>query len=261
MSLKSGASSGPCVWPVSATRSGMYSSAPLRPVRSFKSLREQLAARAPESLQSRRGGGENCGPAAATTRCSSAPSGGNSPRTTASHGAASAGSTTLWRTSSTNAAESAQPEPSPISAADMRCKRLLLPVHQLRLLETRRRAAEMFGPEMRGHVGGREPAVDIGGVPQAEQVIEQRRRQESALAKLLHAGAAVPLGQRRAVGAHQQADMAVAGPPHAERIEQHQLARRIGEMIVAAQHVRDAHHRIIDGIAKKERRRCRPRAG
>ena len=38
MSLSRDASSGPCAWPVKATLSGMKSSAPLRPVRSFKIL-------------------------------------------------------------------------------------------------------------------------------------------------------------------------------------------------------------------------------
>ena len=36
-------------------------------------------------------------------------------------------------------------------------------------------------------------------------------------------------------------------------IEQHELARRIGEVIVAAQDVRDAHDRVVDGVAEEER--------
>ena len=34
----------------------------------------------------------------------------------------------------------------------------------------------MLGPEMRRHLGRREPAVDVAGVSEAEQVIEQRAR-------------------------------------------------------------------------------------
>ena len=41
-----------------------------------------------------------------------------------------------------------------------------------------------------------------------------------------------------------------------ERIEQHQLARRVGQVIVAAQHVRDAHGGIVDGVAEEERGRA-----
>ena len=43
---------------------------------------------------------------------------------------------------------------------------------------------------------------------------------------------------------------------HAQRIQQHELARRIGEMIIAAQHLGDSHRRVIDGVAKEERRRA-----
>ena len=30
------------------------------------------------------------------------------------------------------------------------------------------------------------------------------------------------------------------------------MPRRVGEMIVAAHHVRDPHHRVVDGVAKKD---------
>ena len=113
----------------------------------------------------------------------------------------------------------------------------------------------MFGPKMRRHIHWRQPALDIAGVPQSEQVIEQRGAQKSALAKLLHAGAAVALGQRCAVRAHQKSDMAITGAPQRQGIEQHQLPRSVGEMVVAAQNVRHPHHRVIDGVAKEERRR------
>ena len=100
--------------------------------------------------------------------------------------------------------------------------------------------------------GASHPSWSLG-MPQPEQMIEQGGGQESALAKLLRTGAAVTLRQRRAVLAHQQSHVAVAGAAHAQGIQHHELARRIGEMVVAAQHLGDSHDGIIDGIAKEER--------
>ncbi len=76
-------------------------------------------------------------------------------------------------------------------------------MHQLGLVETRRRTAEMFRPEMSRHVCQGQPAVDVARVAQTEQVVEDCSRKESALAKLSSAGTAVPLRQRCAVRPHQ----------------------------------------------------------
>ena len=62
------------------------------------------------------------------------------------------------------------------------------------------------------------------------------------------------LGERRAIRAHQQREMAVGGRAQLQRLEHQQLARRVGQVIFATQHVRDAHLRIVDGIAEEERR-------
>ena len=91
---------------------------------------------------------------------------------------------------------------------------------------------------------------------QAKQMIEQGNAQESPLAKLVHAGAAMPLRQRRTVFSHQEPKMSVGGAAHAERIQQHQLTRRVGQMVIAAQYLRHAHGGIIHCVAKKERRRA-----
>ena len=48
--------------------------------------------------------------------------------------------------------------------------------------------------------------------------------------------------------------MPVRGRAQLERLEHQQLARRVGQVILAAQHVGDAHLRIVDGIAEEERR-------
>ncbi len=64
----------------------------------------------------------------------------------------------------------------------------------------------------------------------------------------------MPLGQRRAVRAHQQRQVAVGRRAQAQRLEHQQLPRRVGQVIFAAQHVRDAHLGIVDGIAEEKRR-------
>jgi hypothetical protein len=48
--------------------------------------------------------------------------------------------------------------------------------------------------------------------------------------------------------------MAVRGRAQAQGFEHQQLARRVGQVIFTAQHVRDAHLGIVDGIAEEERR-------
>jgi hypothetical protein len=135
-------------------------------------------------------------------------------------------------------------------------QRLLLPMHELRFIESSRGTAKMLGPEMCGHVGGSEPPVHVAGVSQMKQMIEDRGTQKASLAKFMHAGAAMALGQWGPVRTHQQSHVPVARASQLQRIEQHELARGIGEMIVAAQHMSHAHSRIIDGVAEKEGRRA-----
>ena len=64
----------------------------------------------------------------------------------------------------------------------------------------------------------------------------------------------MPLGQRRPVSAHQQRQMAIGRRSQAQRLEHQQLPRRVGQVIFAAQHVRDVHLGIVDGVAEEERR-------
>ena len=88
-------------------------------------------------------------------------------------------------------------------------------------------------------------------MPEPEQVIEERRGEVAALAVLAHARRAVALGQRRAVGADDQRRRARSAARQPERGENQQLARRIGQVVLAAQHVRHPHAGIVHGIAKK----------
>src|SRR5271165_3123940 len=46
--------------------------------------------------------------------------------------------------------------------------------------------------------------------------------------------------------------MPIARAPQLERVEQHELTRGVGKMIVATQYMSHAHDRIVDGVAEKE---------
>src|ERR1700730_17355682 len=114
----------------------------------------------------------------------------------------------------------------------------------------------MLGTEMLRHLRQGQPAIDVAGVSEAEQMVEHGDTQETPLAKLMRAGTAMTLRQWGAVLPEQQADMPIAGASHAEGLQKHDLARGVGEMIIAAQYLRHAHRGIIHGIAKEERRRA-----
>ena len=204
MSLSRGASSGPCAWPVKRHSQRHEQLRALASRAFFQDFGQLFEVRVRLRRRHRVAAAKKSGPAAAMTLLLVLPK----RRQLAAHhrapGAASAGSTTLWRTSSMKSAESSGPSQAAICAADIRSSDLLLPVHQLGLVETRRRAAQMFRAEVRGHVGRGQPPVDVAGMSQTEQMIEHGGGEESALAKLLRAGAAVPLRQGRAVLPHQQ---------------------------------------------------------
>ena len=247
-----GASSGPWVLPVSATRRGMKSCAPPLPGLLLEHGGERMQIRA-RSIQRGRRGREEGGPGRGDDTLLLGAERRQLPAYHGHPGLRIRGEHHVVAHELDECRRVRQAEPLGDLGDRHVTQRLFLPVQELRLLEARRRAAEVLRTEMRGHLRGRQPAVDVGRVPQVKQMIEKSRRQEPALAELAHARAAMPFRQRRAVRADQQADVAVVGSPHAERIEQHQLARRVGEMIVAAQYMRDAHDGIVHGVAKEER--------
>jgi len=102
-------------------------------------------------------------------------------------------------------------------------------MRQLRLVETRRGAPEMLRTEVGGHIAHRQPTFDAARVSQTEQMIEDGLRQEPRSRN----SCALVLPCRFDKGAHpphQQSHMAIAGSAQTQRIQQQQLARRIGEM-------------------------------
>jgi hypothetical protein len=127
-------------------------------------------------------------------------------------------------------------------------------VSELRLVETGWRASKIIDAKVCRHRVELQPAVLIGGVPETKQVIHDRLWQKPALAELVHADTPVAFREWRAVGAGDQRDVTVMRHAQLERLEQQDLARRVGQMIFAAQHVRHAHQRVVDSVAEKELR-------
>src|SRR6185295_9209258 len=89
---------------------------------------------------------------------------------------------------------------------------------------------------------------------ESKEMIVDRLRQESALAKLAHADASMSLRQRRAVHPGQEGHVPVPRHVETESLEQQDLPRRVRQMVVAAQDVRHAHQCIVQRIAEEERR-------
>ncbi len=127
-----------------------------------------------------------------------------------------------------------------------------LPVPQLHRIKARAGALQMAGLEVGGHFRQREQGRLATRMAKAKQVIADRRGAVARFAQLTERLGASALGQRRAVRADEQREVTVARRAHPECLEHQQLARRVGQMVFAAQGMRDAHQRIIHGVGKEE---------
>ncbi len=108
---------------------------------------------------------------------------------------------------------------------------------------------------------GREPGkIELGDQPlqrhdllvavrpgEQGEVVGDRLRQIAELAVVPDGGGAVALGELAAVGSQDERVVSVSWRRALEGGEQHQLPRRVGEVVVAADDVRDAHVAIVDG--------------
>ncbi len=81
---------------------------------------------------------------------------------------------------------------------------------------------------------------------QQREVVHERLRQVAELAEVAHRRGAVPLAELAALGAEHHGVVGEGGDRRAEGPEQQQLARRVGEVVVAADDVRDAHVAVVD---------------
>ena len=104
--------------------------------------------------------------------------------------------------------------------------------------ELRHRQQLVVGAGIVGR-GARRPADQ-------RQVVDQRLGQIPAQPELRDRGRAVPLRQRRVIGSHHQRQMRELRRRESERPIEQQLPRRVRDVILAADHMRHLHQRIVD---------------
>ena len=186
MSLSSGASSGPCALPVNATRSGMNKSAPLRPVRSFKILREHVSGRNWLRRRHAAAAAKNSAPAAAMTCCSSAPNGAKiAPHHRPPRGRIGGQHHVVAHQIDEFRIASSAPNQARTSAVDMRCQGFLLPVQQAATHRSApARGRDAAGGNARASRRAAASRSTIGGVAETKQLIEDRGAQKAALREI-----------------------------------------------------------------------------
>src|SRR4051794_4367215 len=117
---------------------------------------------------------------------------------------------------------------------------------QLLLVEDRAGPAHVGDVEALNQLrGAHDRRVVLGAPAEQRQVVAYGGGQIAVVSQLLHAGGAVALGELLAVRAVQQRQVGVARLLHVERLHHHQLLWRIGKVVVAADHVRDPHIRVV----------------
>ena len=118
---------------------------------------------------------------------------------------------------------------------------------------------ELFGVEGRRVLGnavereltGQNIARDDRGLAverpaEQRQVVNERVGQVAGVAVLLHRGGAVAFGELLAVGTQDHGDVGERGNGGAEGLVNHDLARGVGQMVVAADDMGDLHHGVVD---------------
>ncbi len=263
IALSSGASSGPCASPVRATRSGMYSSAPLRPVAARTA--PAMPGRSCPLARSGGGSGEVAGAGAAhhrlsgglqrqvTLRIRSPPTGAHPP---AAPGSGSSAATKALAACSSRLAGSTPASQARAASSGKLVHGVLLPNVQLLLIEARGGAPQVRGIKATRHLIKAEQSVHRAGVPETEQVVGQGCGQVTTFAVLAHACRAMALGQGRAVTADDERDVPIGRCRQAQSRQDQQLPRCVGEVILAAQRLGDPHAGIVHGIREEERGRA-----
>ena len=93
---------------------------------------------------------------------------------------------------------------------------------------------------------GSSSSVAAGRPPEQREVVDQRLGQVSALPELAHRRRAVPLRQRAVVGPHHEREVREGRRRPSQRLVHQQLPRRVRHVVLAADHVRDLHQRVVD---------------
>ena len=96
------------------------------------------------------------------------------------------------------------------------------------------------------HVARDDRGLAVERPAEQRQVVDEGVGQVAGVAVLLHRGGAVALGELLAVGAQDHGDVGERGHGRAEGLVDHDLARGVGQVIVAADDVGDLHHGVVD---------------
>ena len=119
-------------------------------------------------------------------------------------------------------------------------------IFQLGEIEARRRAADLRQIERGDHLLGREDLLVAMRPAEPDQIVAHRRRQIAHGAVGIDAERAVALGQLGAVRPVDQRDMRHDRHVPAERLVDLLLPRGVGEVVVAADDMGDAHVVVVD---------------
>ena len=134
----------------------------------------------------------------------------------------------------------------------------VLLVHPLELVgvESRRRGTDRVEVEPRDELLAREDLVVAVRPAEPREEVDDRLGQVAQLLVLHHAHRAVPLRELLPVLAQHGRHVRVHGRLRAERADDVDLPRRVVDVVVAADHVRDPHVEVVDDDAEVVGRRA-----
>mmetsp|Transcript_7884 Transcript_7884/g.19695 ORF Transcript_7884/g.19695 Transcript_7884/m.19695 type:complete len:603 (-) Transcript_7884:9-1817(-) len=124
----------------------------------------------------------------------------------------------------------------------------VLPVHppQLDLVKHGGRLGDALQAELgRQLVLGKDLLLGAVVPAQQRQVVDHGGRQEALGLELAHAGGAVALGQLGLVGRQDERHVREDGAREAQRVVDEHLAQRVGQVLLRADDVRDAHEAVV----------------
>ena len=109
----------------------------------------------------------------------------------------------------------------------------------------------VLGDAVERELAGQDIARDDRGLAverpaKQRQVVDEGVGKVTGVAVLLHRSCAVALGELLTVGAQDHGDVGERGHGRAEGLVDHDLARGVGQVVVAADDMGDLHHGVVD---------------
>ena len=109
----------------------------------------------------------------------------------------------------------------------------------------------VLGDAVERKLAGQDVARDDRGLAverpaEQRQVVDEGVGKVAGVAVLLHRSCAVALGELLTVGAQDHGDVGERGHGRAEGLVDHDLARGVGQVVVAADDMGDLHHGVVD---------------